>query len=57
MLELDEVADHMKYIANQLEEIRTLSKGEEDFYDAPYNNDYILLQKILKDRIEQMLYR
>lgn len=57
MLELDEMADQIKYISNQLDEIRTLSKGCEDFYDAPYDNDYTLIQKILEDRIQQMLYR
>lgn len=46
--------NHLQRIENLLDEIRTLSKSEEDFHDDPYSNDMYLLEHLLKQKRDSM---
>lgn len=46
--------NHLQRIDNLLDEIRMMSKGEEDFHHDPYANDMVLLEHLLKQKRDAM---
>lgn len=57
MQEIYEFAQRLDSISKKLDLIRELSKNEEDYYNAPFDNDFELLEEILDDKIVSMEQR